>query len=157
MCAGTCGRVAQIENSEVVIRRTIGLKKDEYFLDSKHVMRSEIGNLLESAGFSRSNPYYIVQQGKVCEPHTHTQKHPLCLACVCGGGSRIRIWIVVACVCVCLFVCTGERADPDERCRAPGAAQGSTQARCGSGGRVWSPTNLRPGGGRVGGWHACVR
>jgi hypothetical protein len=23
-------------------------------------------NLLESAGFSRSNPYYVVQQGKVC-------------------------------------------------------------------------------------------
>lgn len=23
-------------------------------------------NLLESAGFSRSNPYYIVKQGKVC-------------------------------------------------------------------------------------------
>lgn len=24
-------------------------------------------NLLESAGFSRSNPYYIVKQGKVCK------------------------------------------------------------------------------------------
>ena len=23
-------------------------------------------NLLESAGFSRANPYYVVQQGKVC-------------------------------------------------------------------------------------------
>lgn len=23
-------------------------------------------NLLESAGFSRSNPYYVVKQGKVC-------------------------------------------------------------------------------------------
>ena len=25
-------------------------------------------NLLESAGFSRSNPYYVVKQGKVCVP-----------------------------------------------------------------------------------------
>ena len=28
--------------------------------------KSEVQSLLESAGFSRDNPYYIVQQGKVC-------------------------------------------------------------------------------------------
>ena len=28
--------------------------------------KSDVMNLLESAGFSRSNPYYIVKQGKVC-------------------------------------------------------------------------------------------
>ena len=28
--------------------------------------KADIMNLLESAGFSRSNPYYIVKQGKVC-------------------------------------------------------------------------------------------
>lgn len=27
--------------------------------------RTDVMNLLESAGFSRSNPYYIVKQGKV--------------------------------------------------------------------------------------------
>lgn len=27
--------------------------------------KTEVQNLLESAGFSRSNPYYVVQQGKV--------------------------------------------------------------------------------------------
>ncbi len=27
--------------------------------------KQDVNNLLESAGFSRSNPYYIVQQGKV--------------------------------------------------------------------------------------------
>eukprot|EP01104_Vermistella_antarctica_P010638 TRINITY_DN2847_c1_g2_i3.p1 TRINITY_DN2847_c1_g2~~TRINITY_DN2847_c1_g2_i3.p1 ORF type:complete len:870 (-),score=309.49 TRINITY_DN2847_c1_g2_i3:51-2660(-) len=54
-----------IEKDEVVIRRQIGLKKDEYFLDRKHVNKNDIVNVLESAGFSRSNPYYIVQQGKV--------------------------------------------------------------------------------------------
>jgi len=51
--------------SEVVLRRTIGLKKDEYTLDRKNASKSDIMNLLESAGFSRSNPYYIVPQGRV--------------------------------------------------------------------------------------------
>ncbi len=27
--------------------------------------KTEVINLLESAGFSRANPYYVVQQGKV--------------------------------------------------------------------------------------------
>lgn len=31
--------------------------------------KQEVMNLLESAGFSRSNPYYIVQQGKVRARH----------------------------------------------------------------------------------------
>ncbi|KAJ2746564.1 Structural maintenance of chromosomes protein 3 [Coemansia sp. BCRC 34301] len=50
---------------ETVIRRTIGLKKDDYSLDRKSSTKSEISNLLESAGFSRSNPYYIVPQGRI--------------------------------------------------------------------------------------------
>ncbi|KTW28404.1 hypothetical protein T552_01666 [Pneumocystis carinii B80] len=50
---------------EVVLRRTIGLKKDEYSLDKKNVNKSDVVNLLESAGFSRSNPYYIVPQGRI--------------------------------------------------------------------------------------------
>eukprot|EP00178_Gracilaria_changii_P021232 TRINITY_DN631_c0_g1_i1.p1 TRINITY_DN631_c0_g1~~TRINITY_DN631_c0_g1_i1.p1 ORF type:complete len:1210 (+),score=239.86 TRINITY_DN631_c0_g1_i1:8592-12221(+) len=54
-----------IDKDEVLLRRMIGLKKDEYTLDWKNVSRTEVFNLLESAGFSRSNPYYIVQQGKV--------------------------------------------------------------------------------------------
>ena len=48
------------------IRRVIGFKKDQYFLDKKNVTKTDVMNLLESAGFSRSNPYYIVKQGKVC-------------------------------------------------------------------------------------------
>ena len=32
-------------------------------------------NLLESAGFSRANPYYVVQQGKVCCLCSHAQSH----------------------------------------------------------------------------------
>ena len=52
-------------NKEVVLRRTIGLKKDEYSVDRKVVTKSDVLNLLEAAGFSRSNPYYIVPQGRV--------------------------------------------------------------------------------------------
>ncbi|CAN6456210.1 unnamed protein product [Victoria cruziana] len=54
-----------VDKEEVCLRRTIGQKKDEYFLDKKHVTKTEVMNLLESAGFSRSNPYYVVQQGKI--------------------------------------------------------------------------------------------
>jgi structural maintenance of chromosome 3 (chondroitin sulfate proteoglycan 6) len=50
---------------EVRLRRTIGLKKDEYSLDKKSVTKAEVNNLLESAGFSKANPYYIVPQGRV--------------------------------------------------------------------------------------------
>lgn len=52
-------------NKEVVLRRTIGLKKDEYSLDKKVVTKKDVQNLLEAAGFSSSNPYYIVPQGRV--------------------------------------------------------------------------------------------
>eukprot|EP01041_Mallomonas_annulata_P001154 gene1154-2235_t len=58
------GRLS-VESDEVVLRRTIGHKKDEFFLNRKRIQKSEVLSLLESAGFSKSNPYYIVQQGKV--------------------------------------------------------------------------------------------
>lgn len=51
--------------NELILRRTIGMKKDEYSLDRKNATKSDVMNLLESAGFSRSNPYYIVPQGRV--------------------------------------------------------------------------------------------
>ncbi|KAI0046003.1 RecF/RecN/SMC protein [Auriscalpium vulgare] len=50
---------------ELVLRRTIGLKKDEYSLDKKSASKADVMNLLESAGFSKSNPYYIVPQGRI--------------------------------------------------------------------------------------------
>ncbi|KAI1094385.1 RecF/RecN/SMC protein [Rostrohypoxylon terebratum] len=52
-------------NKEVILRRTIGLKKDEYSVDKKVSTKADVANLLEAAGFSRSNPYYIVPQGRV--------------------------------------------------------------------------------------------
>ncbi|KAF8109805.1 hypothetical protein N665_0091s0034 [Sinapis alba] len=54
-----------VDKEEIRLRRTIGLKKDEYFMDGKHITKNEVMDLLESAGFSRSNPYYVVQQGKI--------------------------------------------------------------------------------------------
>ncbi|KAH7985788.1 hypothetical protein HPB49_026268 [Dermacentor silvarum] len=53
-----------VDKEEVSLRRVIGSKKDQYFLNKKMVTRTDVMNLLESAGFSRSNPYYIVKQGK---------------------------------------------------------------------------------------------
>jgi structural maintenance of chromosome 3 (chondroitin sulfate proteoglycan 6) len=49
----------------MLLRRTIGLKKDEYQMDRKSSSKGEVMSLLESAGFSRSNPYYIVPQGRI--------------------------------------------------------------------------------------------
>jgi len=65
------------DKDEVALRRMVGLKKDEYVLDRKNVSRTEVFNLLESAGFSRANPYYIVQQGKV--------------AALCGMSDKQRL------------------------------------------------------------------
>src|ERR1700743_917679 len=50
---------------EVILRRTIGVKKDDYSLDKKSANKADVMNLRESAGFSKSNPYYIVPQGRV--------------------------------------------------------------------------------------------
>lgn len=50
---------------ELVLRRTVGLKKDEWSVDKKAVTKQDVANLLQAAGFSRSNPYYIVPQGRI--------------------------------------------------------------------------------------------
>ena len=78
------GRIP-IDSSEVRLRRTISLKKDEYSLDRKHVTKTEVVNLLESAGFSRANPYYIVQQGKIRDLAVMTDKNRLELLKEVGG------------------------------------------------------------------------
>ena len=58
-------------HEEVILRRTIGMKKDEYSLDKKSASKADVMNLLESAGFSKSNPYYIVPQGRVRIPQSY--------------------------------------------------------------------------------------
>ncbi|KAK7015032.1 structural maintenance of chromosomes protein, partial [Favolaschia claudopus] len=52
-------------HDELILRRTIGVKKDEYSLDKKSASKADVMSLLESAGFSKSNPYYIVPQGRI--------------------------------------------------------------------------------------------
>nr|CAD7454929.1 unnamed protein product [Timema tahoe] len=66
-----------IDKDEVFLRRVIGAKKDQYFLNKKVVPRSDVMNLLESAGFSRSNPYYIVKQGKINQMATAPDSYRL--------------------------------------------------------------------------------
>ena len=63
-----------VDSATIVLGRTVGLKKDEYFANSKPTKKADIINMLESAGFSRSNPYYIVAQGKVEELMKMTAK-----------------------------------------------------------------------------------
>ncbi|GKY91390.1 hypothetical protein MPSEU_000111300 [Mayamaea pseudoterrestris] len=72
-------RFALEASDEVVLRRTIGLKKDEFFLNRKKATKSEVQSLLEGAGFSKSNPYFIVQQGKVQDLCTMSDKDRLVL------------------------------------------------------------------------------
>lgn len=53
------------EEPEVRIRRTLGLKQDEFRVNDRKYSSAEVRQLLVSAGFSASNPYYIVEQGKI--------------------------------------------------------------------------------------------
>lgn len=50
---------------EVKVKRSVGFKKDDYSLNDQSMTRSEIMSHLSVAGFSKSNPYYIVPQGRV--------------------------------------------------------------------------------------------
>lgn len=53
------------EEAEVRIRRTVGLKQDEFRVNERRFSAMEVHQLLESAGFSSSNPYNIIEQGKI--------------------------------------------------------------------------------------------
>ncbi|KAE9415025.1 hypothetical protein Angca_008256 [Angiostrongylus cantonensis] len=70
-------RIPAIERTEVRVVRQVGQKKDQYYIDGKMVLRTEVINLMESAGFSRSNPYYIVKQGKINELAIASDSHRL--------------------------------------------------------------------------------
>ncbi|KAF2183445.1 RecF/RecN/SMC protein [Zopfia rhizophila CBS 207.26] len=50
---------------ELLLRRTIGLKKDEYSIDRVNCTKKNVQDTLEAAGLAKSNPYYIVPQGRV--------------------------------------------------------------------------------------------
>ncbi|CAL8464327.1 g3862 [Coccomyxa elongata] len=78
-------RLLHVDRDEVRLRRTIGLKKDDFMLDKKHITKTEVMNLLESAGFSRANPYYVVQQGKIMAMSTMKDQERLELLKEIGG------------------------------------------------------------------------
>jgi len=61
------GRIPWDDAPLVSIRRTIGLMKDDYSVNKRICSRQDVFNMLESAGFTKSNPYYIVKQGKIQE------------------------------------------------------------------------------------------
>lgn len=52
-------------NNEVFVRRTLGLKKDDYQINDRNINRGDMMRMLESAGFSMTNPYNIVPQGRI--------------------------------------------------------------------------------------------
>ena len=69
-----------LECDEVSIKRSIGAKKDQFYINSKLASnKSEVVGMLEAAGFSYSNPYYIVKQGQINS-----------LAC-CSEKDRLRV------------------------------------------------------------------
>ena len=39
--------------------------REELLINQKKLLKADASNLLESAGFSKTNPYYIIQQGKI--------------------------------------------------------------------------------------------
>ena len=52
-----------LDCDEVSLRRVVGLKKDQLFLNGKAASsKTEVRSNLEAAGFSCSNPYYVVKQ-----------------------------------------------------------------------------------------------
>ncbi|CAE7282415.1 smc3 [Symbiodinium sp. CCMP2456] len=76
-----------LETDSVSIRRLIGVKKDDWLLDGKHATKAEIFGLLEGAGFAKTSPYYIVQQGKVSELTMMTDAQRLgLLKSISGAG-----------------------------------------------------------------------
>ncbi len=67
-----------VDQDVVEVRRTIGpVKEDALFLQDKRILREELQSLLESAGFSRFNPYYVVRQGQVAEMATCSDRRRL--------------------------------------------------------------------------------
>lgn len=70
------------------MRREISAKRDQYLLNKKVVSRTEVVNLLESAGFSNSNPYYIINQYKINQMITASDGDRLNLLC---GVAGVRV------------------------------------------------------------------
>ena len=66
-----------IDRDEVRLSRRVDLRGDSFSLNGKAVNREEVQSLLESAGLSRANPYYVVQQGRITQMTTMTDPQRL--------------------------------------------------------------------------------
>ena len=64
------------------------MKKDEYSLDKKSASRADVMNRLESAGFSKLNPYYIVPKGRV---RIFTIIHSSIISCLFSNLCCLKI------------------------------------------------------------------
>ncbi|KAM0683732.1 Structural maintenance of chromosomes protein 3 [Mitosporidium daphniae] len=51
--------------TEVAIKRTLTRQADHFSVDGRVLTRGELNSLLQAAGFSQSNPFYIVPQGRI--------------------------------------------------------------------------------------------
>ena len=56
-----------IEKDQISIMKLFDTKegKEEIVINQKRLLKSDVQNLLEVAGFMKTNPYYIIQQGKI--------------------------------------------------------------------------------------------
>lgn len=54
-----------IKSKTVVIRRVLSLNRDVYLINGRQVNKRGVFSRLETAGFARSNPFYIVPQGRI--------------------------------------------------------------------------------------------
>jgi structural maintenance of chromosome 3 (chondroitin sulfate proteoglycan 6) len=52
-------------SGEMVLRRQWNQKKDEFFIDGRNVTKVNVLDKLSLAGLTQSNPFFIVQQGKI--------------------------------------------------------------------------------------------
>ncbi len=108
----------------ILLRLFYSHKKDEFFLNKKRIQKSEVISLLETAGFSRSNPYYIVQQGKVANLCTMKNKDRLTLLKEVSGTA---VYEERRAESVKILQETGVQQERINVC-APGASQ--TDVRC---------------------------
>ena len=54
-----------VQAAEFNLRRSINTKMDQFHLNGTLITRKELRAKMETAGFSSSNPYHIVKQGKI--------------------------------------------------------------------------------------------
>ena len=73
-----CRRFPLNEDS-ISIKRTLSTTTDEFSINGRHVPAREFRAMLESAGFCRRDPYYIVQQGRVVELSIMSDRERLAL------------------------------------------------------------------------------